>query len=142
MSVLNVDEISNPDIRLNETSVEPVVQIFREAMFVRWITNGHTWPNWALQVRYGAWSRDPNEKQEDPIHMFNKSTKMLESCIADRIGLFRIDDIDGQFKHLILSMFDDVLVNMRQQTLGTTYFIYNRETDNMVMQVCFTNLGV
>ena len=136
MSVLNVDEISNPDIRLNETSVEPVVQIFREAMFVRWITNSHVWPNWALQVRYD------HSDSTDPMIKFHKSTKLLEACIADRIGLFRIDDIDGQFKRLILSMFDDVLVNIRQQTLGTTYFIYNRETNNMVMQVCFTNLGV
>ena len=140
MSILNVDEISNPDIRLNETSVEPIVQIFREAMFVRWTSNEHIWPGWALQIRYGSWSRDPNGKQEDPIHMFHKSTKMLESCIADRICLFRIDDIDGQLKHLILSMFDDVSVNMRQQALGTTYFIYNRKTDSMVMQVCFVNL--
>ena len=136
MSVLNVDEISNPDIRLNQTSVEPVVQIFREAMFVRWITNGRIWPNWALQIRYDSSDLD------NPIIRFHKSTKLLESCIADRIGLFRIDDIDGQFKHLILSMFDDVLVNMRQQALGTTYFIYNRKTDSMVMQVCFANLGL
>lgn len=138
MSILNTEEISNPDIRLNQTNNMPIVQFYREAMFTRWMRDNHMWPDWALLIRYPITCG--TTKQEDPIQVFYKSTKILEQYVLQRIGLFRIDNIDGQLKYLIHLMFDDVLININKRETGDAYFIYNRQSGGIVMSIIFTGL--
>lgn len=133
MSILNTEEISNPDIRLNQTNTTPIVQFCREAMFTPWMHDGHIWPEWALQIRYGG--------SEDPIRAFYKFTKNLEQFIAGRIGLFRIDDIEGQLKHLVNLMFQDIYIINDELKFGTGYFIHNKRTKGIVMSIVFVRLG-
>lgn len=140
MSVLNTEEISNPDIRLYQTRFTPICQIYREAMFTTW-SQSHMWPEWALDIRYGR-GHNGTAMDQDPMKVFNNQTKLLEQFITDRIGQFRIEGLDNQIKYYLNLLFVDVELRENKYASGTGYLIYNRRTGNPVMSVIMANLGL
>lgn len=99
------------------------------------------WPDWAMDIRYGR-DHNGNEKDEDPMKVFNNQTKLLEQFITDRIGQFRIEGLDNQIKYYLNLLFVDVELKENKLASGTGYFIYNRRSGNPVMSVIMANLGL
>ncbi|MDE7346526.1 MAG: hypothetical protein K2N48_07285 [Muribaculaceae bacterium] len=133
MSILNTEDISNPDIRLDETRITPIVQIYREAMFTTWSSNG-IWPEWAWNLRY--------DNGEDRFDRFKNQTRVIESFIKDRIGQCRIDELDRDITAFLDKLFVDVEFKKNKRETGNAYFIYNRRSGNLVMSVIIAYLGV
>ena len=133
MSILNTEDISNPDIRLDETHITPIVQIYREAMFTTWSSNG-IWPDWAWNLRYC--------NEVDRFERFQRQTRVIESFIKGRIGHSRIDCLDEDITRFLKTLFVDVEFKSNKRETGNVYFIYNRRSGNLVMTVIIAYLGV
>lgn len=133
MSILNTDDIMNPDIRLCETRITPIVQVYREMMFTTWSSNG-IWPEWLWRIRYG--------QNDDRMDAFIRQTKHIEEFVRDRIGQCRIEDLDRDIRAFLDKLFVDVELKTNKRETGNAYFIYNRRSGNLVMSVIIAYLGL
>lgn len=141
MSVLNTEQISNPDIRLHQTKVMPIVQIYTEAMYTSWVQDNHIWPVWALDLRYSKY-KEGITKEMDVMKRFHDSTRSLEYSITEKIRNLPIENLAGNIKYFLNLLFVDIIIKEQQLTTGSGYFVYNKRSGNLVMSVIVANMGL